>query len=309
MRTGFLRRARREGFILVAVLFAITVLLSAATGLAWFVRGQVRQVEREKEGLMARSVALVTARQLAAGLGYDRNDYDSPQERWFGPHMVPIEEVGVALLTFLPGDGKISLDGLFLPDGETMRLEMEEPWRRIWERLEQPRMEQLVLDYMDGDGTPRLGGAEREEFPNRVPTDLSELLACPGMTPAILYGDPEREMPGLADFVSPWGGNRINVNVAGREVLSVLDDTLTLDVSDGVVEARQEKPFESMQDLTERGGVDEAALPRLSSLLGFKSETFRAEIQVQLLNGAQRHFEVIFRKRNNVTDILLWKER
>jgi len=55
--------------------------------------------------------------------------------------------------------------------------------------------------------------------------------------------------------------------------------------------------------------VAEAALPRLSNLVGFKSETFRAEVQVQLLSGAQRYFEILLRKRGNTTDIILWKER
>lgn len=309
MKTGFPRCGRREGFVLVAVLFAVTVLLGAATGLAWFVRSQVRQVEREKESLLARSVALVAARQMASGLAFDTNDYDSAEERWFGAHVIPVEEIGGAFVTFLPGDDKISLAGLFLPDGETLRLEMEQPWRRIWERLERTDLEQVVLDFMDGNAVPRLGGAEREGFPNRVPADLSELLACPGVDAKVLYGDPDRELPGLVDFVSPWGGNRINVNVSGREILAILDELITLDVADTLIEARRERPFKKVEELKERGDVAEAALPRLSNLVGFKSETFRAEVQVQLLSGAQRYFEILLRKRGNTTDIILWKER
>lgn len=309
MRTGSPRRARRPGFILVAVLFSVMVLLGASTGLAWFVRGQVRQIERERESLTARSLAYIATRQLAAGLAFDSNDYDGLDEPWFGTHVIPVEEIGVAVVSFLPGDDKISLSALFLPDGETLRLEMEQPWRRIWERLERTDLEQVVLDFMDGNVSPRLGGMERETYPNRVPADLSELLTCPGVDEKVLYGDPSRGRPGLVHFLSPWGGNTINVNVAEAEVLTVLDDTFTSDRARTVVEARQRKPFTSMEELKSRGGVADAALPRLSNLLGFKSETFRARVEVQLLSGAQLHYEVVLRKRGKAADILLWKER
>ena len=308
MRIGFPPCPRRDGFVLVAVLFSVMVLVSAATGLAWFVRSQVRQVEQERETLVGRSVAFVVIRQLAAGLARDTNDYDSLKEVWFGPHMVPLEELGVALVVFVPADDKISLASLFLPDGETLRREMERPWRRIWERLDRTDLEQVLLDFMDSDRSPRLGGTEREGFANQIPSDLSELLACPDVTAEVLYGSSDGTRPGLSDFVSPWGGRKINVNVVGPEVLAILDESLTLDTAEEIVEMAKEEPFKSLNDFNSRAAISEAALPRLASLVGFKSETFRADIQVQLLSGAQKQYEVVLQKRGKRVEIILWKE-
>lgn len=300
---------RRPGMILVAVLLTVTVLLSAAMALAWFSRNQVRRIDGERRALQARSAGFLAVQQVMRGLVQDTNEYDSLQEEWFGSHIVPLQDMGVAFVDILPLDDRIPLRGMFLPDGQTLRKEMEGPWQRLWERFDRADLEQVILDYMDKDGTPRLGGMEREGFPNRPVEDLTVLLGCPGFDPLLLYGDiNDPEAPRLKDYLSPWVKDDINVNVATAQTLLVLDDDIDTAVVEAIMERRAESPLKSMKDLESVSGFPESAVPRLSEILGFKSTYFAVDIQVQLLSGRSLVYSAILKKEGSRLSVERWKE-
>jgi len=78
---------------------------------------------------------------------------------------------------------------------------------------------QAILDWIDPDELPRVGGGEREEYireemavlpPNRPLASLDELRYVLGMTPEIF----EQAAPYLT-----LSGSRINVNAAPEPVL------------------------------------------------------------------------------------------
>ncbi|HQK24504.1 MAG TPA: hypothetical protein PK393_03155, partial [Synergistaceae bacterium] len=71
-------------------------------------------------------------------------------------------------------------------------------------RLGHGELAPVVLDFLDADGTPRLGGGEREGFINRPLGDLSELLLCPGVSLPLLKGPRDLRKRGWRTF-SPCG--------------------------------------------------------------------------------------------------------
>ena len=284
--TAGIRGRRRSGMVLVAVLLTAAVLLSAAMGLAWFSRNQIRRLEADRSELQSRSVAFLAVQQVMRGLVLDTNDYDSPGEKWFGSHIVPIPDVGVAFVDIRPLDDRLPMAGLFLPDRQTLRKELEGPWQRLWDLLGHPELEQVLLDFMDQGSTPRLGGMEREDFPNRPPADLEALRYCPGFDPVLLTGDIAiPDSPRLKDYLSPWVKDKINVNVATPQTLLVLDELMDAGVVDSLLEQRETGPLRSMEDLESVPGFPASAVPRLTSILGFKSTYFGVAVQVQLLSG------------------------
>lgn len=300
---------RRPGMILVAVLLTVTVLLSAATGLAWFSRNQIRRVDGERRSLQGRSAAFLAIQQVMRGLVLDTNEYDSFLEDWFGSHIVPLQDMGVAFVDLKPLDDRLPLRALFLPDGQTLRKEMESPWERLWDRFGRADLEQALLDYMDKDGTPRLGGMEHEDFPNRPAEDLTVLLGCPGFDAVILYGDvDDPEVPRLRDYLSPWVKDKINVNVATAQTLLILDADLDEGVVESILERQAASPLKSMDDLGSVPGFPESAVPRLSGLLGFKSTYFAVDIQVQLLSGRPLVYSAILKKEGSRVSVESWKE-
>ncbi len=295
--------------VLVSVLLTATVLLSASLGLAWFSRNQIRRVDAQRRDLQSRSVAFLAVQQVMRGLVLDTNGYDSFQEDWFGSHVVPIPEMGVAFVDIRPLDDRLPLGGLFLPDRQTLRKELELPWQRIWEIFGRSDLEQILLDYMDRGGTPRLGGMEREDFPNRPPGDVAELRRCPGFDPVLILGDPADPLsPRLGDYLSPWVKDRINVNVATPEVLRILDDSLDEGVVEALLEKRAARAIRNMDELQTVSGFPESAVPRLSALLGFESSYFAVDVQVQLLSGRPLTYGAILKKEGRRLSVERWKE-
>lgn len=307
--TAGISRVRRPGMVLVAVLLTAAVLLSAATALAWFSRNQIRRVEAGRLELQSRSVAFLAVQQVMRGLVLDTNDYDSFSEKWFGSHIVPIPDVGVAFVDIKPLDDRLPLAGLFLPDRQTLRKEMEGPWERLWTLLGHPELEQVLLDFMDHGTTPRLGGMERDDFPNRPPGDLESLGSCPGFDPVLITGDmDDPESPRLKDYLGPWVKDKINVNVAAPQALLVLDEMLDAGVVEAIVEKREAGPIRNMEDLESVSGFPASAVPRLTSLIGFKSTYFAVDVQVQLLSGRPRSFGAVLKKTGTRLSVERWKE-
>lgn len=316
MRTGFpncnapspFRRANR-GFVLVAVLLVVMALLSGVTAFAWFARTQMRAVFYERFTQESRSIAYVLLHKVALGLLQDPNAYDSLHEPWFSEYVFPTDDGKVFSVTITPLDGKIPVNALFLPDRRTLRRELKYPWTQVLVTLGRSDLESLLLDFLDADKSPRLGGAERGDFPNRALADLSELRNCPGVDETFLEGNRVLGQLGFRDYCDIWGGAKINVNMAPRRVLELLDSEMDDGAATRIVAARKDAPFKSMSDVNKM--LPKGAIPRLAGLLGVSSEYFQVDIRVQEAGGSGHAalYQGVLRRAQKECRVVLWKER
>jgi len=231
-------------------------------------------------------------------------NFDSPLQEWFEPFSFTIEDFGTLIVQVqvTPLDGKIPLRNLFLPDGSTLRTELLIPWEDMWERLGRRELAPLVLDFLDADTRPRMGGAERETHINRAPLDISELLILEEMTPEILYGTPGNL--GVADFSTLWSGGLINLNVAPIHVLEILpgmDRTL----AERMVFYRERQAFTGMNDLDRIAGFPPRTRGQLMNVVGFTSQYFQIIINM-LEDSGGVSFYVVFNKSTG--EIVRWEE-
>lgn len=310
MRTGFPGRKGplpRRGFILVTVLLVTTMLLSCAMGYAWYARGQIRRVMRERSVLQVRSIAYVLAGEVARGLVMDKSNYDSKKEPWFKPMFFPIPEIGILTVEVTPLNDRIPVASLFLPDGETLRLELKTVWERLWDLLKAKDVGDIVLDFLDANKTPRLGGREDEKkWLNRPIVDLSELLTIPEMKREILYGTSERK--GLEAFSTVWSDGKINVNMAPSNVLELLDN-IDRTIAEDIIETRVETPFESIEDLAKVGSFPQQALPKLMNLISFTSTFFRVNIDAATMEGDPlKRIVLVIKKGSGSCSLVSWEE-
>ncbi len=310
MKSGFPSvKPRKPGFIFVTVLILSTFLLSAATALALFVRQEVKRVETERFSLEARSVAEMAYRLLARRIAADTNKFDSPIEPLYSPNIPLVLTLDNNLQVsarITPLSDKIPINGLFLPDNVTLRNEYTHAWERIWEYLKRPELAPIVLDFIDSDTTPRLGGIEREENPNRKLADLSELLRIPRLDRGVLWGT--AKIPGgLARFCTLYGDQMINVNVAGVDVLAVLDSEMTLERAKAVVQARAFMPIRDADDLRKIPGFPSSIITRLSNVLGFKSDYFLIAISVTQ-GDWNRRFHIYVKRKGESCEMVKWEE-
>ncbi|MBN1547722.1 MAG: general secretion pathway protein GspK [Syntrophaceae bacterium] len=114
-----------------------------------------------------------------------------------------------------------------------------------------------ILDWKDPDDLHRLNGAENDyyqsltkPYPCKDGTfeSLEELLLVKGITPEILYGTGERK--GLIQFLTLHNRfNRINLNVAPRELLAALPGVSDV-MADNIVDFRLSTEIKRISDIT-----------------------------------------------------------
>jgi hypothetical protein len=279
------------------------ILISCAASFAWFTRLQIRSALREKVSLENRSMAQVLTQAIILGIKSNTLfEYDSPLLPWYKPFFVPVGET-MWVVQITPLNDKIPIRSVFLPDGTTLRNELRRVMENLWEKLEKREMNAVLLDFMDRDAKPRMGGSERETHINRYPVDISELLILEGITPELLYGTPEKI--GLADYCTLWSDGKINLNVAPAHVLEILPG-LDKTLSEKIMEFRAKEPLKKIADLRGIPGFPSRVVTTLTSLVDFKSQYFMITIEMLEDLGGGSSFNIIFDK--NAGQIVRWEE-
>ena len=310
MRNGFpLLTRKSDGFILLSVIISTTLLLTSATAFAWFARTEMRRSEMRHTILALRSAAEIGCLEASRMIGVDKNGYDSRSEMLYSPaSAVNLNMGGYKIsINIEPLDDKIPVSGLFLPDGVTIRTEYETGWKRIWEYLKKEDIAVLVIDFMDKDDKQKLGGSERSYSINRVVSHLSELKQIPEIDDGVLWGT--KEIPGGLDmYLTVYGKNKINVNVARPEVIAILDPKINLSQAKTLVAARMLRPIKSLDDLKKVPGFPESVVTKLANVIGFESNYFRLKIKVKDTAKHERNYRVILQRQGASCSIVRWEE-
>ena len=270
---------KRKGFVLVSVLMLGVLLISCATAFSWFVRQQVKTVGNQLQTISSRSMARVLVNSITGILATlsEHVGYDSPSQKWYQPIALPLEELGIWIVKVTPLDDKIPIRDMFLPDNNTLRRELADPWKEMWEKLNKRELEDLVLDFLDRNTRPRVGSVEHEYFLNRPPFDISELLMMSqDITPELLYGS-EGTM-GIADYCTVYSEGRINLNVAPVHVMELLPGLDTGGLAERIARERVEKPIQTLDDLRNFPGAGPKIATQLTNIAAFKSRYFQVDI-------------------------------
>ncbi len=309
MKNCFRSSAAKEGFILISVMISVTLLLTAATAFAWYARTEMKRVEANRFILQARSVAEIACSLIAEKIAADKNGYDSrtePLYQYGGIFELNIGNYDIRA-NIEPLDDRIPIRGLFLADGITLRSEYEPGWNRIWEYLDHPELGMIVLDFMDKDDKQKLGGSERDININRVVSDLTELKLINEINDGILWGT-EKNPGGLGIYLTAYGNEKLNVNVAKPESIAVLDERIDIAQAQSLVAARNISPIRSLSDLKKIPGFPDAAVTKLANVLGFESAYFRLNMKVTETEQSERNFRVILQRNGSLCKIVRWEE-
>ena len=293
---------RRKGFVLISVLMLGVLLISCATAFSWFVRQQVKTVSRERINLESRSMAYVLVNAMVKVLAEMSSHvgYDSPTQRWYQPFVLPIENMGIWVVQITPLDDKIPIRSLFLPDGNTLRRELADAWQAMWEELGHRELEQVVLDFMDKNNRPRVGGIERDEYLNRPPYDMSELLMLShDISPELLSE--------IEDYCTVYSDGRINLNVAPVHVMELLPGLDTGQIAQSIANARREKPLETLQDIQNIPGATPRVSTQLTNIAAFKSRYFQVRIDCLSDNEGGTSYNIVFDRTTR--QIVKWEEQ
>ena len=310
MRTGCPRinflRDGRKGMVLLSVLLVSLFLLSASTGFALFALRAARVFEGRRRAFAAGMIceSLLPAAKLL--IASHPGEAHSPRDEAFAARTISFPDEGAEVeMTIVPLNDRLPVNSLFLPDGRTLRAELAGPWRRLWRKVRAEQMGEAVLDFMDSDNEPRLGGGEREWYPNRPLLSLEELLLVPGMTGPILHGT--ETAPGAASHLTLWSDGRINVNTADVRTLALLDD-LDVHIAADIIRVRESRIFASMTDLSAVPSFPSRARARLMNVLSFTSSHFEVRFSVEFPDGQKLLVRVILEGKESSFKTVGWEE-
>ncbi len=175
----------------------------------------------------------------------------------------------------------------------------------MWRIVEAEHLQTIVLDFLDKDTEPRLGGAERAGFLNRQLLSVDELRLVPGMTPEIFSG--VLGMPGIESMATIWSSGKINLNVAPVEVLVLLEG-IDARLAPEIVEVRAERPFSSLAGLSAIPNFPSSAAPKLMNIVVFKSEWFRVSFEVLFGDGELLVLQCILNGKPMSWNTVRWEE-
>jgi general secretion pathway protein K len=242
--------------LLVLVLIVILAMEIFRTGAraaqtGAFGRDSIRAALIAEAGVAAARIAL---RESAKQFKYDTLD-----QVWSRP--VPSIDLGdgTILITVEDEERKLNLNRLVLAEGNAPDEQRLAVFRKLLAILEiDPSFADAVVDWLDNDDTPRVGGAESSyylslPFPYGAKNDLfdtlDELRLVRGITP--------ERFEKLKPFLTVNSSGAVNLNTAPKEVLMAISagqdaaegGEIDAAAADQILEYRKANPFKDARDI------------------------------------------------------------
>jgi general secretion pathway protein K len=270
------KQKHQKGIALIMVLWVIAILSVVVLEFSFGMRTELNMTGHFKEDLQLYEMAKGGVHRAIVEMIYKRDPGIQQKRKALKPEEVPADQTEWAtdgrsyLLSFSGGKVDVRVTG---EDGKiNINTVSESLLRRIignmgLEGEVRDIVVDSIMDWRDPDDFYRINGAENDYYralqePYECkdgPLDsLEELLLVRGVTADLYHGikrkdeEEKGERVGLKDLFSIYAsGEQIDINSATslimRMVLSIPNQ-----VSQPIVKARQEKPFDNQQDLVRR---------------------------------------------------------
>ncbi len=266
-----------SGIALLLVLLFVVLLSAIVVEFTYEMRIEAvitrNQTDKALAEIAAKSATAVGMALLQQDLdnldGASGGSFDAFTDVWAAG--MPYQEIndGVMRCTITDEYGKLNVNALFRGNGRgEPNPAVEMVLRKLFEirGLSQDPVD-AIMDWIDPDDEPRPTGAELEYYSSlgvpygckNAPMDsVEELLLVRGITPEVFFGDPTGEVPRLPlyELLTVYGSEdgTINANTAPEELLYIIGEaTGRSGIAQVIVQARQESPFQSEDDLVARG--------------------------------------------------------
>lgn len=303
-----------RGFALVITLL-VTALMVAAAG------EMIHQVyvdtalsrgfrDGQQASLLAESGVTGAARLLQQWVS--AQDLTSLSDSWAAPIKLH-DQAGSLEVSIREESAKLNLNDLVQPNGDYQEFILA-ALQRLGGRLKlSQEVWPAVADWIDGDDTPRSGGAESAYYKGlkapysarnaRLET-LAELSLVRGMPPEMV----SVLQPYVTVYAPLQGGavSQVNINTAPKEVLLALDERIDERLAERIIEERRLKPFRSTSELSRISGLDTIAIGLIGKI-SVKGSIFRITAVAQS-GSAGRTVEAVVRLSGSAPEYLAWQE-
>lgn len=281
-----------------------------------------------KNGVEAMSVARSGVQVAMALLEQDRqeNEYDTYFDKWSNFEDVIGGEEKLFpgaewRLKISPVNSAININRLVDKEGKFDPLQ-KDLWERILnsgelaiDDMEPDDIINSIKDWLDPDSKITGFGGEDEYYlslphpyrcKNGPITTVGELLFIKGITSSLYYGDDKHV--GLKDLITVFGDGAININVASKKVIRVLDPEIDDDMVEDLIDFR--KAEDHQEELADPSwykkvpGWGTINLP--SGLVTVKSEYFKVKSSAKVVYSKKTVQAILHRKGEQI-EIIYWR--
>ncbi len=290
-------RRGQSGAALVTAMLVVALATIVATAMAHRMQldiqrqGNLQSAERSYQYAMGLELWALAALRLDA---QETPNLDSRLELWASS--LPIIDLPEGRLAgqMEDLDGRFNINNLFVAGVRQSR--QIERFQRLLMQLEvNPQLAEVLVDWMDPDGTAEPGGAEDGEYMRRQPayraanrqvSHISELRALSGMD----EDSYQRLLPHVAALPVDQTPTLVNVNSATLEVLKCLDPAITQSVAERIHQDGAAN-FQSFDELQRT--LSPINLLYLRDTIGLDSRYFSAHGMVEVDGRLQHYFSLI----------------
>lgn len=306
-----------RGFALVitllvtALLVALTVEFTAEV----FVDTTARHnfVAGQQAGMLAESGINGGVKLLQLTVG--DKAYNSLADQWAQPLNIA-DERGELQLTIEDENGKLNLNYAVPPNGELQGSFTGAAAGRFFKALKIENGADLldaVADWLDSNDYPHPGGAESDFYGTLNPPykakngrmdTLEELALVKGFAGNVM------DRIGRLVTIYPDSPNvpiaTVNINTAPKEIIMALDDRISGEMAQRVIDYRKETPFRNPAELSKVAGFDTIATGLLTNI-SVKGNVYRFR-STGRVREVSRTIEAVVRLGGARPQFLYWRE-
>jgi general secretion pathway protein K len=245
-------------------------------------------------------------------LALSAQDYTSLLDGWAAPQAFR-DDRGSLSISISEESSKLDINSIVFPNG-TLNEDYYGIAERLMDRLGLPAdLCDSVADWIDTDDSTRAGGAE-SAFYQALPIPYSaknapletfeELRMVSGFNETIL----RKLSPYLTVYAEAKGApySKVNINTAPVELLAVLDEQMTNDLANRIVEYRKQSPIKSPSEITQIAGMETIGIA-VQGKISVKGSVFRIQSRAQVRDTI-RIIEAVVRVVGTDSTVLYWRE-
>jgi general secretion pathway protein K len=297
-----LLRKSQRGVALILTLLITAILVTLIVETNYSTQVDLRIAGNLRNDLQASYLAKSGVNIAISYLKYDlqNTETDNLTEDWAKSYPpFPIGE-GYVKVFVEDENAKINLNEAVMEDGK-IDPKIYDALSILFQRTEVDMgILNSLIDWIDPDDEPQPEGAEDYYYGSLDPPyeckngpldTLSELLMIKGVTDEV-YGK-------ISRYLTIYSNGRININTASKEVLVCLDEEIDEAIAEGIIQYREEKPFDTKAELKEV--VEDDVYGRIQSIIDVKSNAFSVASTGQVERVEKVVRAVIDREGNQIS--------
>jgi general secretion pathway protein K len=169
-----------------------------------------------------------------------------------------------------------------------------------------------ILDWLDGDDTPRFEGAEKDHYERLDPPyvcangpffTVRQIFLVKGVREAM--SEAQTRKTRLEDYLTVYSDGKLNINTASMEALMSLDEGMDHSVAAAILEHREKESFRNTGDLKRVAGFRDEVYSRIRDAITVKSSAFSIEME-GVYHTAKSRIKSVVLRRNGKTSLVYW---